>query len=107
MLCTISTFTTCSGSSYGPCPVCVTVCFPLSITIACVTHFLNAKSNSFNSIYSLSWSSSPSFHSPGVESSSSISLPFSSVSSEICAEFTITLSDEFGSTTLNATFMSL
>ena len=39
-----STFTIGSGSCSGVCPVCVTVSFPFSITIACVTHFLNAKS---------------------------------------------------------------
>ena len=49
-----STLTTCSGSSSALCPVCVTVSFPFSITIACVTHFLNAKSNSVSFTYYLS-----------------------------------------------------
>ena len=42
----------------------------------------------------------------GVESISSMSFPFLSVSFDICAEFTIILSDVFGSTTLNATLTS-
>ena len=49
-----STLTTGSGSCSGVCPVCVTVSFPFSTTIACVTHFLNAKSKYVNLIYSLS-----------------------------------------------------
>ena len=85
----------------------VTVCFPFSITIACVTHFLNAKSNSTNLTYSLSWSSSPSFHLSGIESSSSTSFPSSSESSDIWAAFTSIFFELFGSTTLNAIFTSL
>ena len=57
-------------------------------------------------MYSLSWSSSPSIHLSGVESISSTWFPFFSVSSDICAEFTIILSDSFGSITLNVIFIS-
>ena len=43
----ITTFAIGSGSSYGVNPVSVTVVFPSTVTIVCVTHFNNARSNSF------------------------------------------------------------
>ena len=42
-----STFTISSGSSSALCPVSVTYVWPFSVTIACVTHLRNAKSNTF------------------------------------------------------------
>ena len=101
-----STLTTCSGSSSALCPVCVTVSFPFSVTIAFVTHFLNAKSKYFTFIFSMSWSSSPSIHSFGVESLSVTSFPSSSLSSEICAWFIIISSDLSGIFTLNEIFIN-
>jgi len=83
LLSTISTFTTCSGLSSALCPVSVTVSLPSCIKIACVTHFLNAKSKYFTFTFSISWSSSPSIHLSGVESLSITSFPLASESFEI------------------------
>ena len=82
-----STFTTSSGSSSALCPVSIILSSPFSVTIACVTHFLRLKSKYCTFIFSISWSSSPSFHSSGSESSSSTSFPSLSASSDICALF--------------------
>ena len=103
----ISTFTTGSGSSNPLYPVSVILSWPFSITIAFVTYFSNAKSKYSTFTCSTSWSSSPSFHSSGTESISSIGFPSLSESSEICAWFVIIYVFEFGSFTLNAIFMSL
>ena len=70
-------------------------------------YFLSAKSNSSTITFSMSISSSSGTSLSGVESSSSIGSPSSSLSSEISAVFIITLSDEFGSITLKATLTSL
>ena len=102
-----STATMSSGSSSALCPVSIIVSSPFLFTIACVTHFLSDKSKYCTFTFSISWSSSPSFHSSGVESLSFTSFPSSSVSSEICALFIKILSDVFGSITLNAIFTSL
>ena len=102
-----STFTTGSGSSVPSYPVSVTFSCPSSITITFVTYFSKAKSKYSTFTFSISWSSSPSFHSSGSESSSSISSPSSSVSSDICAWFVIIYELEFGSLTLNAICISL
>ena len=102
-----STFTTGSGSSWPLYPVSDIVSFPSSITITFETNFSNAKSKYSTLTCSSSWSSSPSFHSPGFESISSILSPFLSLSSNICALFVIIVVLEFGSFTLNATLTSL
>ena len=86
---------------FGLNPVCVVVVLPSTVTIDFVTHFNKLKSKYFTYIYSLSWSSSFSFHLLGIESSSL------SLSSEIWALFIIILSEVEGSITSNATFTSL
>ena len=58
-------------------------------------------------IFSISWSSSPSIHLSGVESTSSIGFPFSSLSSAISALFTNILSEVASSLTLHSTCASI
>ena len=101
-----STFTTSSGSSSAWCPVSVTNVCPFSVTIVLVTHLRNAKSKYRTLTFSISSSSSP-FHSFGVESRSSLWIPFLSVCSLIWAWLIKILSDVVGSTTLNAILTSL